>query len=192
MPCEILETESLETYWIKEDTCGVEIIRTKNNNQKYHVIEPKLSPFEKELLKITLKESRNILAKKSAEKTKDELFKTADKILSRHKITDATRDKIRYYLETTVFGWGRLEVLRLDKNIEDISCVGINHPVYIYHRKYRDMETDIFFETEDELDNAVTLFAQKAGKQISLSNPIIDGTLPGGSRIQITYGSPLE
>ena len=192
MPCEILETESLETYWIKEETCGVEIIRTKSNNQKYHVIEPKLSPFEKELLNITLKESRNILAKKSAEKTKDELFKTADKILSRHKITDATRDKIRYYLETTVFGWGRLEVLRLDKNIEDISCVGINHPVYIYHRKYRDMETDIFFETEDELDNAVTLFAQKAGKQISLSNPIIDGTLPGGSRIQITYGSAVS
>lgn len=182
--------EILETYHVKDDTLGVEI--TSPKNPKYHVIEPKLTPFEKELLKTTLKECRNILAKNNAEKTKEELFKTADKILTKHKIADTTRDKIRYYLETTVFGWGKLEVLRLDKNIEDISCVGINYPIYIYHRKYRDMETDIFFESEDELDNAVTLFAQKAGKQISLSSPIIDGTLPGGSRIQITYGSSVS
>ena len=116
--------EILETYHVKDDTLGVEI--TSPKNPKYHVIEPKLTPFEKELLKTTLKECRNILAKNNAEKTKEELFKTADKILTKHKIADTTREKIRHYLETTVFGWGKLEVLRLDKNIEDISCVGIN------------------------------------------------------------------
>lgn len=76
-PEEILNTDNkeeiLETYHVKDDTLGVEI--TSPKNPKYHVIEPKLTPFEKELLKTTLRECRNILAKNNAEKTKEELFK---------------------------------------------------------------------------------------------------------------------
>ena len=65
-------------------------------------------------------------------------------------------------------------------------------PVYLYHRKYRDIKTSIFFTDPRELDCLVVLFAQKAGKHISLSNPIVDATLSDGSRIQLTYSTVVS
>ncbi len=77
-------------------------------------------------------------------------------------------------------------------DIEDISCSGYDLPVYLYNRRYRDIKTTIFFTDPRELDSQVVLFAQKSGKHISLSNPIVDATLSDGSRIQLTYSTVIS
>ena len=192
---ELRTEDSIEAFWIKPGISGIEIRRGENSAPQYLLCEPKLSQFEEELLSVLIKTVREVLAKKKdAAYTAEELQKTADEILAGMKIPleNSTVQKLRYYLETTIFGWGKLELLRHDKDIEDISCVGADYPVYLYHRRYRDMETNIRFGSAEELNHAVTLFAQKAGKQLSLAQPIVDGTLPDGSRIQMTYGSAVS
>lgn len=163
--------------------------------ERYCTDSPKLTPGETELCGRTLKDLRTKLAKAPPPAyTENEICKTAKQILKKYKIplSPQTEQNILYHIKAAVFGWGKLEPLRLDKDIEDISCVGWEYPIYIYHRTYRDLETDIRFDTPEELDRQITLFAQKAGRQISLANPIIDANLEDGSRIQITYGTEVS
>ena len=97
-----------------------------------------------------------------------------------------TRDKIEYFLERDFMGYGKIDLLINDDKIEDISCNGLNIPIYIWHRDYESIPTNIIYTSEDELRSIIIRLAYKAGVQISVSNPIVEGTLPNGCRIHLT------
>lgn len=167
---------------------------TQTARQKISCRSPPLTPHEQEIARRIHKALPAYCRKtKRTKHTKDQITKAAEELLKPYTKKPAVRtDLIQNTLINHIFGWGKLEPLRLDTDIEDISCTGWEHPVYIYHRKHRDCETDIRFESETELDTFVTLFAQRAGKQISNANPIIDASLEDGSRIQLTYGRTVS
>ncbi len=95
--------------------------------------------------------------------------------------------KIQYYVIRDTVGFGPLEPLMRDENIEDISCDGVGRPIYVWHREYESIPTNIVFENEAELDAMVVRLAHKAGKHVSVAFPIIDAILPGGHRLAATY-----
>ncbi len=74
-----------------------------------------------------------------------------------------------------------------DPNIEDISCDGIKKPVYIWHRKYESIETNLVFHEDSELDNMVVKLVHMAGKHVSSAFPIVDASLPGKHRLAVCY-----
>jgi flagellar protein FlaI len=74
-----------------------------------------------------------------------------------------------------------------DPNIEDISCDGVNRPVYIWHRNYESIETNLEFDSDDELDNMVVKLVHMAGKHVSSAFPIVDASLPGKHRLAVCY-----
>jgi archaeal flagellar protein FlaI len=78
-----------------------------------------------------------------------------------------------------------------DTNIEDISCDGSSIPLFLFHRKYGSLKTNIQFPNEEELSNFVVKLAQKCGKNISIAEPMLDATMPDGSRIQMTLSREI-
>jgi flagellar protein FlaI len=96
--------------------------------------------------------------------------------------------KIIYYIEKDLIGYGKIEGLINDPLIEDISCLGINKSVYIYHRKYANARTNIVFTDEEELDDFITRIVHRQGKHVSIAHPIVDLTLPGKHRLAISFG----
>jgi flagellar protein FlaI len=74
-----------------------------------------------------------------------------------------------------------------DYFIEDIECNGFNAPIYIVHRVFKNIKTNIKFNSLDRLTSFVEKLAQRCGKYVSYASPIIDGTLPDGSRVNATY-----
>jgi flagellar protein FlaI len=72
--------------------------------------------------------------------------------------------------------------------LEDISCDGPDTPIYVYHKKHESIPATIEFHGDDELDSFVIRIAQVCGRHISISNPLLDATMPEGSRIQLTLG----
>ncbi len=96
--------------------------------------------------------------------------------------------KIVYYLEKDLIGYGKIDGLIKDPFIEDISCLGINKPVYIYHRKYASTRTNIVFTDEEELDDFITRVVHRQGKHVSIAHPIVDLTLPGKHRLAVSFG----
>jgi len=95
--------------------------------------------------------------------------------------------KIAYYLERDMLGFERIGALMDDPHIEDISCVGLGKPIYVWHKKYESMASSISFETEESLDNFVVKLVHLAGKHISTTYPIVDATLPGKHRLSALF-----
>ena len=95
--------------------------------------------------------------------------------------------KIYYYLCRDFIGFNETEPLLRDYFVEDIECNGINSVVYIVHRIYRNIKTSLLFKDGDLLENFVEKLAQRSGKYISYAQPILDGSLPDGSRVNATY-----
>src|SRR5439155_1566178 len=59
---------------------------------------------------------------------------------------------------------------------------------YIYHRKYGSIPSNLKFDSAEELDSFVVWLAQRSGKHISVAQPMLDATIPDGSRLQATLG----
>ena len=160
----------------------------------YELEEPLLNEEEKELLKKIETNMReiiniNVLVEKTTEAMIEYINKTAKLLITELnlKVNEAAYKKIFYYLFRNFIGLNEIEALTRDYFIEDIECNGVNTPVYIVHRIYRNLKTNIVFKDVDYLGSFVEKLAQRCGRYISYANPILDGTLPDGSRVNATY-----
>jgi len=99
--------------------------------------------------------------------------------------------KIYYYLCRDFIGFNEAEPIIRDYYIEDIECNGVDAPIYVVHRKFRNLQTNVKFPTIEGLASFVEKIAQRAGKYISYAKPILDGSLPDGSRVNATYTTDI-
>ena len=165
----------------------------------YEIEEPKLSNEEQKILKdlqLGIQEIIDIsfLKEKSQEVLLDYL-KTSSQILLSElsiKIEEESYKKIFYYLYRNFIGYNEIEAIIRDYFIEDIDCNGINSPLYVIHRIYRSIRTNISFSNVSELASFVEKLAQRTGRYISYASPILDGTLPDGSRVNATYTTDIS
>ncbi|NIP67228.1 hypothetical protein GWN63_04200 [Candidatus Bathyarchaeota archaeon] len=74
-----------------------------------------------------------------------------------------------------------------DPNIEDISCDGVNRPIYVWHRKYENLESNLVFEDDEDVNDTVVKLVHMAGKHVSSAFPIVDASLPGKHRLAVCY-----
>ncbi|NWF86860.1 type II/IV secretion system ATPase subunit [Candidatus Bathyarchaeota archaeon] len=114
-------------------------------------------------------------------------------ILSKHQkafatISPISMRKILYYLEKDIVGYGKIDPLVYDDNVEDIGCGGVNKPIFLWHRKYENIKTNILFRDEQELDDFIMRVVHKAGKHVSIAFPIVDVTLPEKHRLAVSFG----
>ena len=114
-----------------------------------------------------------------------------DELFQKWEISPSPTTKGRhvYYLERDFIGYGLVDVPMTDSEVEDISCDGVGIPLYIYHRKYGSIRSNLKFTDSETLDNYVVWLAQRSGKHISVANPMLDATIPDGSRLQATLGT---
>ena len=189
--------EELDFYPIHEPFAYVEIIReTESLDKRYILVEVELYDEEARILQF-IKDtmySTSIRTEELEEKGEQHyLQEKVDQILQDYMISliPQSKKKIIYFLEKQFLGLERLETLMRDPNIEDISCDGANVPFFLYHRRYGSLKSNVEFGNEDELSAFVIKLAQKCGKHISISEPMIDATMPDGSRIQMTLSTEV-
>lgn len=83
-------------------------------------------------------------------------------------------------------GYGEIDPLIQDDNLEEIMINGINKPIFVYHREYGMMKTNIQFNDEKELVDLIDSIARQINRRIDQESPILDGRLIDGSRINAT------
>jgi len=194
-PLENPNYETVEVYPIYPPYVYARIIYNREEYEYiYELLEPPLTEEEEELLqgiKDTLERTLTYNWKIMTRKDKEQYLRdSVDSFLrSREmKIDKISKEKIMYYVVRDYIGYQKIDGLIRDELIEDISCDGIKIPIYIYHRKYQSMKTRLMFNDDDELNSFVVYISQKCGKQISVAEPILDGTTEEGHRVQATYG----
>lgn len=166
---------------------------------RYYVLEPPLTQEEKDKLKrvkelLTDLLDVNLMEVTERKKMREYLKSKLAGIIKNYEInlTQEQYNKILYYIYRDFLGLEKIEPLMHDPSIEDVSCDGVNIPIYIYHKQYGSIKTNIVYKNNEKLDNFVTKLAQRTGKHISISEPLLQGALPDGSRLQATYSAGKE
>lgn len=96
-----------------------------------------------------------------------------------------------YYIQRELIGLGQADAVLRDPFIEDISCNGHNIPIFIFHRVFGSMKTNVSYPDEALLNKYIQKLAQVSGKHVSIYQPILDATLQDGSRINLTLGTEV-
>ena len=178
--------EELDKYPVMPPHAFARIVRDKRTlNIIYQIIEPPLNKKEQEwrdeLMTIFIKSLTVNIDEMDADPSA--YLRTAmDKVIKSYgmKINKKSKSKLFYYLRRDLIGYGRMDVLMNDPNVEDVSLDGTDIPIFAYHRKFESVETTCKWETDDLLESYVIKLAQRCGKHISVADPLIDATLMDG------------
>src|SRR5208282_1250131 len=150
----------------------------RNKEYLYEVIEPQLSAHEKQLvehLKATLTRilgadvgALNLADKRTYLREESREYFRSRKIT----LSPISMERIIYYTLRDFVGYGPVDALILDPEVEDISCDGVDVPLFIFHGKYESVKTNVTFSDEDALDSFIVMLGQRCLKAVSVSAPI--------------------
>ena len=108
------------------------------------------------------------------------------------KFTIEEWDRVFYYVVRDLTGYGPLQTIMDDPNIEDISCNGIDMPLYIWHRNHESIPSNIIFKSTQLLNDFLVKMAHKSGKHISSAQPVLDAMLPEKHRLAATFMNEIS
>ncbi|MEM2119259.1 MAG: type II/IV secretion system ATPase subunit [Candidatus Bathyarchaeia archaeon] len=185
----------VETYPLNPPFSYATIVQNEETADYLYIVDE--LPLSKEE-RVSFSQMRNILeyelkAPNNEETLAESFHRQMPAIIESHKkvleqISPVGRRKILFYLERDMVGYGKIDSIMFDPNVEDVSCSGVGKPIFLWHRKYENIKTNVVFEKEEELDDFVMRVVHKAGKHVSLAFPIVDVTLPGKHRLAVSYG----
>jgi len=191
------EWEELDFYPLRDPFAFVEILREKESLDKcYFLVEIELTEDEEKLLGFIQETMMRVsFDTDQLESDGDDkyLTKILEQVLEEYNVNikEESKEKIIYYIGKSALGLGKLDPVMLDPNIEDISCDGAGVPLFLYHRTYGSLKSNIKFDDEEELSSFIFRLAEKCGKHISIAEPMLDATMPDGSRIQMTLSDEI-
>ncbi len=188
-----------EVYPIAEPNVYAAVVRDPvSQKMHYEVIEPTLRKEEEtylEEIKTLLMEELDVSVKdlETKENATEYLKRKVAQVIEDYKlkIPSEAVEKLMYYIVRDYVGYGKIDPLMRDHMIEDISADGVNIPIYVWHREFESLPTNVVYKSPEELNSFIVRLAFLAGKQISIASPLLDASLPDGSRIQMTYGNEI-
>ncbi len=182
-------------------------------DKRYYSVEPEISEGEKELYNQVKKElfNRTMSSGEVVEKMDEEEFKelyhkvvppggsesggVLDKLKNNTQRTfdfsKNKRKKFWYNLKKEIIGLGPLDPLLKDRNNEDIHVLGYTR-IDVDHKVFGIMETDVDLGTKEEYKRWLKSVTERIGHPVSDSNPIVDATLPDGSRLNIVFSDDVS
>ncbi|WP_067092454.1 CpaF family protein [Methanobrevibacter curvatus] len=105
---------------------------------------------------------------------------------SNHDKYETYIDKLSQICYQEFLGYGDIDPLLNDDDLEEIMIIGTKKPVFVYHRKHGMMKTDLIFDNEEKIISIIDLIARDINRRIDKQTPILDGRLKDGSRINAT------
>ncbi|RXK49167.1 type II/IV secretion system ATPase subunit [Halorientalis pallida] len=187
--------EETDRYWLNVPFSFVSInYDHEDDKHRYHVVEPELDELEADLLDRLAEDIREPLLYREdvADDPEAALREELQERLEEYGVDIGLESYYRlfYYLHRRFHGYGQIDPIMHDPHVEDISCDGPNLPIFVYHDDYTDVETNVTFESQ-ELSNFVIQLAQRSGRHVSVSDPVVSATLPDGSRIELALGEEV-
>ncbi len=187
----ILSTYKLESEKVVAD------VRIVSRENEY------INTYELEYLQLNeaTKAVLNRLKEKIIEKVDikiSDLVTQGDDVVVRRKFMDKAKDFIKKEfpdaspeendflmgkLLQEMLGLGDLELLLSDAMLEEVIVNSSKEPLWVYHRKFGWLKTNLVIPTESQIQNYSEIIARKVGRQITTLNPLLDANLISGSRV---------
>ncbi len=171
---------------------------------QYRLLEPRLGPEETEKLREIQRRLEAVMGQEELPIGDARSFEESPQLreylrtrfvsvldLYDIEVPERRRPVLQYFLERGFTGLGRVDALLRDPFLEDISCLGPGVPLYVFHRVFGSLKTNVAYDGELELNRYIFRLAQIAGKHVSIYQPILDATLQDGSRVNLTLGTEV-
>jgi flagellar protein FlaI len=167
---------------------------SEDSKYVYRIKLPILSPDEMKLIEsvkeVAIKEIKVELGGLSQEQKKQNFLFEVLRIMDRDKdlsgLKPEKKEQLAVLIVDEVFGYSLLEPFLEDDEIEEIMVIGPKRPVYVYHRNYGMLESNVVFQDPGEINK----IAKSIGRKIDVSSPLLDARLTDGSRINATLSPP--
>jgi len=133
-------------------------------------------------------EEKEILDPKSVEKIKGEFIERSKEVTKEFfpKLDKEEVSTIAGRLTHQMYGLGRIEILLSDDDLEEIVINCAEEPIWVYHKEFGWLKTDIVLENESKIYNYSSVIGRRVGKQITNLRPLLDAHLPSGDRVNAT------
>ena len=197
LPHETVKIKSM-IYPLAKPYSYANIKTDKDGSLLYNVMEPELTEYEKKIfekLKEGLMQVIDVRIEDVAGHNEilDYLEKNVRELLKEYGFVLSTKEylKIMYFISRDFIGLNEIQPLMLDPFIEDIGCDGNGVPVYVVHQRYGSLRTNVIFKDMQYLKDFVTKLAERCDRYISYAEPLLDGTLPDGARIQASLAEDV-
>ncbi len=147
-----------------------------------------LSRVREELTESVQLSAKEFVDPSELDEVKEKFRERADEILEEElpSLSDEDRAIVIGNLLHEMLGLGDIEIVLDDEHLEEVVVNGAQEPMWVYHKKYGWLKTNITFETDEEIRNYSSTIARRVGKQISSLNPLLDAHLPSGDRTNAT------
>ena len=185
--------EVLEWYWLSKPFAYAAVLfDERDETTRYRLFEPTRTEAERQVQAELKRTIRHVMRNEGPPSDPDRFGRSVEELVADHAATvdSGSLHKLFYYLRRDFLGYGRLDPLMRDPSLEDISCDGPQLPVFVYHQEHGDMETNLVFDGS-ELDRFVHRLSQRIDRQVSAAEPQASGSLPDGSRVQLTLDSDI-
>ncbi len=196
--------EILDRYVLREKFAEVIIAAPPGKVVEpiYFVVETPLTPQEEaalEKIKDILTKELDIPKIGEEEEVRKVIHETTLKVMKKYRraigipsLSDEVVQKFFYYIDRDLMGFGPLNVIMEDYKVEDISCDGLYIPIYVWHRDFESMPTNVSFNDREALDDFIIHLAHKAGKHVSSAFPIVDAMIYGKHRLAATFREEIS
>ncbi len=153
---------------------------------QYNVSVPKFSDNEKQLLNEIREKLVEVAVSKGDEFKIDEssFINEVKEFLRMKGVRNI--DKLSAQISQEMLGYGELDPLIKDDDLEEIMVIGIGRPVFVYHRKIGMMVTNIIFDHDNDIKALIDVIARQVNRRIDQQTPILDARLEDGSRVNAT------
>jgi len=186
----------IHEYWVNEPYAKIKIVVSEElgEGNHYFVNEVELTDEQfktyETIVRILSKEFRSPQGEQID--PRDYVFEQAEIIAEKYhrslgKFAMEEWDQIFYYVVRDLIGYGPLQAIIEDPEIEDISCNGVDMPIYVWHRRFESIPTNIMFTSHQALNDFIVKLAHKSAKHISSAQPVLDAMLPEKHRLAATF-----
>jgi flagellar protein FlaI len=176
---------------------NIEIVETEEDFTPIYKLKlPKLdvgtqilmNSIRETLVSKTKIESKDFLDDESIEDLKKKFFESSLTLMD-EKLPDIpveVKHLLAGRLVNEMLGLGDLEILLEDGNLEEVVINNSKEDVWVYHKKFGWLKTNIKIPSEEQIHNYASSIARRIGRQITTLDPLLDAHLVSGDRVNAT------
>lgn len=188
----------LEEYEVNANglTAKISIVEDKDFVPNYKINTPKIGPgteklleqVKVELIKSTKLQARDILDPRIAESIRKEFTSKASTLIEKYfpDFTKKQKQAITGIIVNEMVGLGKIEVPLNDESLEEIVINSSREPLWVYHKRYGWVKTDLYIPSEEKVLDYANLIGRRVGRQINILSPLMDAHLTTGDRVNAT------
>ncbi|MBU0629260.1 MAG: Flp pilus assembly complex ATPase component TadA [Nanoarchaeota archaeon] len=191
--------QGIDKYTIEADgvKADVNIVGGKGQTNSYELAVPDITKptlalvdeLKHQLITEVKVSASEILDPKSVSKLKEKFKQKAGELLKK-KIPSIKEETANFLIGTLLhdmLGFGKVEFLLNDGELEEIVVNSADEPIRVYHKKYGWLQTNITIDSEDKIQNISNTIARRVGRQITILNPLLDAHLVTGDRANAVF-----